>query len=112
MYYVYTHIHIKVIYLFIFGSAGFSFCVGLSLVVASGGYFLVTVHELLIVEASLVVEYRLQSTGSVAVTLGLGCSTACGIFPDQESKPCFSYTGRGILHHWATREDLDYCSFF
>ena len=72
---------------------------GLSLVVASGGYFLVAVHELLILEASLVVEHRLQSAGSVTLALRLSCSTGCGIFPDHGSKPCFSYTGRGILYH-------------
>ena len=71
---------------------------GLSLVVASGGYFLVVMHELLVVEASLVAEHRLQSAGSVTVALGLSCSPACGIFPDHGSKKCFSYTGRGILY--------------
>ena len=29
-----------------------------------------------------------SSCGSVAVTHGLRCSTACGLFPDQGSNPC------------------------
>ena len=29
-----------------------------------------------------------QSAGSVVVVHGLSCSVACGIFPDQGSKPC------------------------
>jgi len=32
-----------------------------------------------------VVLSRLQSIGSIVVEHGLGCSEACGIFPDQES---------------------------
>ena len=38
--------------------------------------------------ASVVVARGLRSTGSVVVTHGLSCSTACGIFPDQGSNPC------------------------
>ena len=38
--------------------------------------------------ASVVVARGLQSAGSVAVAHGLSCSTACGIFPDQDSNPC------------------------
>ena len=38
--------------------------------------------------ASLVAAPRLSSCGAQ----GLSCSTACGIFPDQESNPC--------LLHW------------
>ena len=72
------------------------------------GLLFVVVRRLLIAVASLVVEHRLQvhglqqlwhvrsvvvarglqSTGSVVVTHGLSCSTACGIFPDQDSNPC------------------------
>ena len=37
---------------------------------------------------SVVVACGLQSTGSVVVAHGLSCSAACGIFPDQGSKPC------------------------
>ena len=33
-----------------------------------------------------------QSTGSVIAMQGLGCSTSCGIFPDQGSNLC--------LLHW------------
>ena len=38
--------------------------------------------------ASVVVARGLQSPGSVVVSHGLSCSTACGIFPNQGSNPC------------------------
>ena len=41
---------------------------------------------------SVVVALRLQSTGSIVVAHGLGCSSAYGIFPDQRANPC--------LLHW------------
>ena len=41
---------------------------------------------------SVVVAPRLWSTGSTVVVLGLSCSKACEIFPDQESSLC--------LLHW------------
>ena len=41
---------------------------------------------------------------SVVVVHGLGCSAACGIFPDQGLNWCVSSTGRQILNHWTTRE--------
>ena len=48
------------LYLFYFGCFGSSLLpAGLSLVVASGGYFLVAVFRLLIVVASLVTEHQL-----------------------------------------------------
>ena len=40
------------------------------------------------VQAPVVVVRGLQSAGSVVVPHGLSCSVACGIFPDQGSKPC------------------------
>ena len=57
---------------------------------------LVARHGLLIAVASLVAGHRhyvlalqdLQLVGSIVVTCGLSCSTACGIFPDQGSNPC------------------------
>ena len=54
---------------------------------ASRGCCLVAVLRLLSVGAPLVVEHGLRSTGSVVETHGLGCSLACGIFPNQGSKP-------------------------
>ena len=97
--YMYAHIH-KNFYLFIYFWLCWLFllCVPFSSC-GKCGLLLIAVHELLIVEASLVVEHGPQSTGSVAVALKLCCFTACGIFPDQGSKPCFSYTGREILYH-------------
>ena len=55
-------------------------CMGLSLVVASGGYSLVAVPLplLLMVVASLIVAH------------GLSCSMACEIFLDQGSNPVSS----------------------
>ena len=64
------------------------------------GYSLVSVHELLIVaasvvelwlwgvRASVVVARGLQSTGSVVVAHGLSGPVVCGIFPDQGSNLC------------------------
>ena len=72
---------------------------GLSLVVESGGYslaaacgFLVSAaclgeHGLQGAQASVVAAPGLYSTGSVVVIHRLNCSTACGIFPGQESNP-------------------------
>ena len=84
---------------------------GFSLVAASGGFSLVAVCEFLIAVTSLVVEQglegvpasvtavpMLQSTGSIVVAHGLGCSTACEIFPDQESILCLLHWQR-ILYH-------------
>ena len=48
-----------IIYLFIFGCAGFLLLLRVSLVVATRGYSLVAVHGLLIVVASLTVEHEL-----------------------------------------------------
>ena len=45
----------------------------------------VVLHGLLIAVTSFVVEPGLKSTGSVAVPLGLSCSAAHGICPDQGS---------------------------
>ena len=54
---------------------------GLSLVVTSGGSSLVAVHGLLIVVASLAMEWRLQGTWSSEVGVHwLTCPVACGIF--------------------------------
>ena len=72
---------------------------GLSLIALSRGSSLVAVCGLLIVVAALVVEHRLQRTGSIVVGRGLqsagsvvvvhgfSCSAACGIFLDQGSNP-------------------------
>ena len=44
--------------------------------------------------ASVVAAPGLWSADSGDVVHGLGCSTACGIFPYQDSSPC-------LLHRWA-----------
>lgn len=62
LFYIYTHTHTQFIY-FIFGCAGSGF----SLVVVSGGYPLLEVHEgILFAEASLVAEHRLSTCGARA----------------------------------------------
>ena len=81
---------------------------GLSLVVASGAYSSLkctgfSLQWLLLLHSSgsrctgfsgcgarapVVVARGLWSAGSVVVGHGLSCSTACGIFPDQESNSC------------------------
>ena len=74
-----------------FGFTGSSSLVGLSLVVWSGGYSLVVVHELLIA-VTFTVEHELQSTWASIVTVhGLRHSEVCGIFPDQGLNLCLLY---------------------
>ena len=60
----------------------------LSLLKPREGCSLVKVHRLLITMTSLAVD----AGSRVVVVQGLGCSTACGIFLDQESDLC--------LLHW------------
>ena len=68
----------------------------LCLVSLSRGYPLVAGCELLIVMASLVAEQGLSGLAgfsgcgmwTVVVAHRPGCSTACGIFPDQGLNPC------------------------
>ena len=61
---------------------------GLSLLVASGSYFLVLVLGLLIVVAFLVAGCGLQGAGSVVVVYGLCCPEASGIFLEQGLNLC------------------------
>ena len=60
----------------------------LSLVLASGGYALVSVLGLLIAVASLVGAQVPGHVGSVVVVHGLSCPEVCGIFLDHGSNPC------------------------
>ena len=78
------------IYLFL-AAQGLCCCVGFSLVVASGGYSLVSVHGLLLIAvASLLVEHGLEAHWLQLLTCRLSCSTACGIFPDQGLNPALA----------------------
>ena len=62
---------------------------GLSPVVASGGYSLVVVYGLLLAVASLCCRApALGRAGFGAVVHGLSCLVAYGIFLDQGSNPC------------------------
>ena len=88
---------------------------GLPPVMVSKGYPLPPVFRLLTVVAALVAEHsllecsdfstcssRLQSMGSGAVVIELGCPAACGIQTrDQTCVPCI---GRQIFNCWTTRE--------
>ena len=76
----------------------------LCLVVVSRGLFSVCSAWASIAVASLVAKAWAPGTrASVAVAHGLSCSAACGIFPDQGSKPR-ALIGRWILNHWTTEE--------
>ena len=61
---------------------------------AASRVILTGVHSLPNEVAALLTE--LQSAASAVVVHGPGCSTARGIFPDQESVSC---PGRWSLHH-------------
>ena len=79
--------------------------------VAAHGFFSSVAHGLLFAVASLLVKHRLQAcTGfstctmwAQLVTPGLSCSSACGVFPDQESNP-HALHWQVVLNHWATWE--------
>ena len=57
-------------YLFIYGCAGSSLLLKLSLVVVSGAYSLVVAHRFLIAVTSLVAEHRLSGTRASVVVCG------------------------------------------
>ena len=61
---------------------------GLPLVEASGDYSLIVVQSFPLRQLLLLLNTVLGHAGFVAVAHGLSCQTACGIFPDQGSKPC------------------------
>lgn len=52
--------------------------------------------------ASLVADHGLQSVGSAVVAHRLGCSTACGVIPDQGWNPCSLYW-QVDSYPWTTR---------
>ena len=61
------------------------------------GLFFVVVLGLLIAAAPLTAKHRLQSTGLVAVVLGLSCPSAYGIFLDQGAEAVFPALAGGFL---------------
>ena len=67
---------------------GLRFCAGLSLVAASGGHSSSRCAGLSLSRPLLLRSTGSRRTGSVIVAHGPSCSAACGIFPDQGSKPC------------------------
>ena len=79
------------IYLFIYlflAVLGLCFCVRAFSSCGKRGPLFIAVRGPLTVAASLVVEHKLQSAGSVVVAHGPSCSAACGILPGQGSNPC------------------------
>ena len=61
---------------------------GLSLVAASGGHSSSQCVALSLSRPLLLRSTGSRHAGSVVVAQGPSCSAACGIFPDQGSKPC------------------------
>jgi len=86
------------IYFLLFGCAGSLSLLSLYLLLRwGGGCTLVVVWRLLIAVASLVMEDRLYSAGSITVVHRLSCFTACGIFPDQGSNTCLLHCQEASL---------------
>ena len=67
---------------------GLHFCARAFSSCGQWGPLFIAVRGPLTIAASLAVEHRLQSTGSVVVGHRISCSAACGILPDQGSNPC------------------------
>ena len=76
---------------------------GLSLVAARRSYSLAVECGLLVVVASLVVAFGLQSEGSVVVASGLVAlrNMESSRTRDQARVPC---VGRWLLNHWTARD--------
>ena len=74
---------------------------GLPLVSASGGHSSSRCTGLSPSRPLLLQSTGSRRAGSVVVTHGHSCSTACGIFPDQGSNPC-------PLHRQADSQPLRY----
>ena len=101
---------IIIIYFYFLGCSGLCCCVRTSDEVSRGYSSLQSTDSslqwLLLLGSTSSWEHRLQSgaapslqsTGSIAVTHGLSCSSACGIFLDQELNPV-PCNGRWMLTH-------------
>ena len=87
----------------------------LSLVAASGAplqlqvAFLAAEHRLTGFSNYSTRAQQLQLTASVVMILGLSCSTACGIFPEQGSNPCTMHwqVDSYPLHHQGSPTHTD-----
>jgi len=77
---------------------GLHCCAGFSPAAESRDYSPGAVCGLLTAVASLVAVPGLQSIGSIVVAHTLGCSTACGIFPDQGLNPCLLHWQADFYH--------------
>ena len=124
---------LKFLKMYLFLTArGLHWCKNFFLVSANRGYSLVAVCRLLISVASLVVEQELwatrasavvahgsvvaasglSSSGLIVVAQGLRCSPACGILPDQESKPWLLHwqmDSSPLSHQGSPLEILNVC---
>ena len=84
---------LKIIYLFL-AVLGLHCCLGLSLVVVNGGYSSLQHPGFSLCGSSCCRARALDSRASVVAAhglsrgVGLGCSMACGIFPDQGLNLC------------------------
>ena len=99
-----------ILFTLIFAVLGLRCCTGFSLVVASRGYSLAAVCELLTVvaslllsklsgrQASVVAAPRLQSTGSIVWRMGSVALQHVESFRIRD-RTCVSCTGRWILYH-------------
>ena len=94
----------KFIYLFIYFWLCWVFVSvrGLSLVAASGGHSSSQCAGLSLSRPLLLRSTCSRRAGSVVVAHGPSCSTACGIFPDQDSNPCplhWQADSQPLRHH-------------
>ena len=96
----------RCVYLFVYGCAGSLLLYMGFLYLQRGGYSLVVMHRLLMWGFFCGGAQALCVQASVVVALGLSCSLACGLFPDQGLNLCplnwqaDSYPSCGILVPW------------
>ena len=104
------------IYLFIYFCLCWVFVSGrgLSLVVVSGGHSSSRCVDLSLSRPLLLRSTGSRRTGSVVVAHGPSCSVACGIFPDQGSKPCPLHwqADSQPLHHQGSPRHVSNSEFF
>ena len=93
IYFIYSSVYEYRLFFFFLAALGLRCCVWAFSSCGQWGLLFVAVCGLLIVVAYLCCGARaLGVQASVVVAHGLSCSAACGILPDQGSKPC--------LLHW------------
>ena len=107
VYFVYLFIYFCLCWVFVSGR-------GLSLVVVSGGHSSSRCVGLSLSRPLLLRSTGSRRTGSVVVAHGPSCSVACGIFPDQGSKPCPLHwqADSQPLHHQGSPRHVSNSEFF